>query len=34
MIDSLIPGMLILAMFAAVVVYGSWSDKHSRRNVN
>jgi hypothetical protein len=28
---SLIPGMLILAMLAAVVVYGWWSDEHSHR---
>ena len=30
--SSLIPGMLILAMFAAIVVYGWWSDK--RHNVD
>ncbi len=28
---SLIPGVLILAMLAAVVVYGWWSDEHSHR---
>lgn len=29
--SSLIPGMLILAMLVAVVVYGWWSDEHSHR---
>jgi hypothetical protein len=29
--SSLIPGMLILAMLVASVVYGWWSDEHSHR---
>jgi hypothetical protein len=29
--SSLIPGILILAMLVAGVVYGWWSDEHSYR---
>jgi hypothetical protein len=29
--SSLIPGMLILAMLVAGVMYGWWSDKHSHQ---